>query len=1081
MREFTENQKRAIASKKSVIVSASAGTGKTATLTERIVRQLLSGYDIRNMLVITFSKKAAEEMRTRITARLNEELEKVEAEVTSRIKTVKRKSIVNQINMLSSASIETVHAFCTEIIKQNYLLAGVDPDFRVISGSRLAVLEKNTMDSVMEPEYKADKKELSILSEYAHPSSVEKFLLNCYKKINAVPGKFGWFDNEIEKYNISVSEIPEDIKEYLINTLEDAKSDFDQAGAYLDPTDSKSSKAQTILNGNIRAIDAAISCIKSSEIGKINKDLFLFKYTQTAPEQSLVYISNAKKKLKIFEDFNMASCLEHIKAMYPMLRYMSDVLKVYDTAIMAAKKERKVIDFSDMEHLACKILEDPSIADFYKNRYQAVYVDEYQDTSLAQEQIINAVSREDNLFCVGDFKQSIYRFRHSNPAVFKNRLESYTADPRKDAIYLNSNFRSAANILACTNDVFEYIINGESEISYGDDDALSHGRNDNNNVTPVHVSYIEPSDNNDEAEIVHICETIKKRMEQPIYDSETGETRPAKYSDFAVLSRKIIRYTENFNRIFRAYKIPFTILKTGDLFETEEIKLLTAMLKVTISSRDDLSLLTVMHNGLFSFDDDDIYNVRTIDDTAYLMDNMKMYAKQGNVKAKEFLSFLDLCEMKRHSYSVAEMVSYIVSRTYIKDVVASYDNADHRLRNIQEFINLAHEYEKTGCHSLYAFLKEVYSVGGTDAKIEEAGHAGRKDAVTITSIHQSKGLEYPIVILAFTGNKFTSSKSPQIIIDSDAGVGANYIDNDNNVRDNTLRYKMIEKEYKFRSKEEELRILYVAMTRAKEELYIQGVVDFAKALTLAEPESMIDCIALTNNRYLSKAGSWEVRVVAKEEIPEAPTGVTKQSFPVVPVALPPKHVEKTRPVPKSISPTGEGGLVAFRKPRFTTGTTQADIGSSVHLVMKWLNIKYGMTVEEVGEQVDAMLAKGLITEEDRINIDEATIQHIAALTNCECFKKVETADALYKEKKLYTKTEENGHSILVKCIVDLAAENRSEICIIDYKTDSDTSYNGALSHKDQLLTYKKCLEETYGKPVTEMYVAMVNAGICHKI
>ena len=467
MREFTPSQKKAIESRKSVIVSASAGTGKTATLTERIVRQILSGYDISNMLVITFSKKAAEEMRTRISDRLNEELDKIEAEVTSKIKTVKRKNIINQINALPSASIETVHAFCAEVIRQNYLLAGVDPDFKVISGPMLAVMEKNTINSVMEDEYKADRKELSVLTEYVHPTSVERFLLNCYRKINAVPGRFGWYDNEIAKYDIDGSVIPEDIKAYLMGVLVEAKREFAEAVSYISPEDKKAVKAQTVLNGDISVIDKAIGYLQSDEIDKLNSELFSsFKYTQTVPEQSLPHIANAKKALKTFESFNMRDQLDRIKAMYPVLRYISSVLKVYDSAIMAAKTNKNVIDFADMERLACQVLADPSVSTFYKNRYQAVYVDEYQDTSLAQEEIINAVSREDNLFCVGDFKQSIYRFRHSNPTVFKNRLESYSADRRKDAIYLNSNFRSAKNILACINDVFEYIINGNSEISY---------------------------------------------------------------------------------------------------------------------------------------------------------------------------------------------------------------------------------------------------------------------------------------------------------------------------------------------------------------------------------------------------------------------------------------------------------------------------------------------------------------------------------------------------------------------------------------------------------------------------------------
>ncbi len=872
MKEFTINQKKAIESKKSVIVSASAGTGKTATLTERINRQLLNGYDIRNMLVITFSKKAAEEMRTRISARLNEELEKVEAEVDSKIKTVKRKNIIHQINMLSSASIETVHAFCTDVIRQNYLLAGVDPDFKVISGPMLAVLEKNTIAGVMENEYKADRKELNSLVEYFYPTSAEKALLNCYRRINAVPGRFAWFDDEITKYDIDTSKIPDDIKAYMLSAMVDAKTELQEAISYISPSpeDKKAAKALSVINGDIRIIDTAISHINADEIASINSKLFSdLKYTQAVPEGAVSHISAAKKILKNFDGFEMKEQLDRIKAMYPVLRYISAVLKVYDTAIIAAKTQKNVIDFSDMERLACRVLEDPSVASFYKNRYQAVYVDEYQDTSLAQEQIINAVSREDNLFCVGDFKQSIYRFRHSNPAVFRDRLENYTNDRRKDAIYLNSNFRSAKNILACTNDVFEYIINNGSEISYNDEDALDHGRKDNNDVTPVHVSFMESCDNNDEAEMINICETIKNRVGKPVYDSETGEARPARYSDFAVLSRKIIRYTENFNKVFRAYGIPFTILKTGNLFETEEIQLLTAALKVTLSTRDDLSLLTIMHNGLFGFNDEDIYALRKINDTAFLMDNMKQYAAQGNEKAKAFLSFIDLCSAKKHSYTVTEMVSYVVSRTYIKDIIASYDNADHRLKNIQEFINLANNYEKSGCRSLYSFLKEAYAVDETDAKIEEAGQNNRGDSVTITSIHQSKGLEYPIVILAFTGSKFNSSKNSPILIDSDAGVGINFIDTDSGIKDSTLRYKIVDKEYRFRSKEEELRILYVAMTRAKEELYIQGVIDQSKSLLSGEPESMLECIALTDRCSLSKNGSWDVKLVTKKRILKA--------------------------------------------------------------------------------------------------------------------------------------------------------------------------------------------------------------------
>jgi ATP-dependent helicase/nuclease subunit A len=827
------------------------------------------------------------------------------------------------------------------------------------------------------------------------------------------------------------------------------------------------------------------------------------------------------------EPLHMATQLSRIKSTYPLAKYFGELLEKFRDEYTRLKREKNVIDFNDMEQMAYQILQNPLVANSYRTSFFEVYVDEYQDTSPIQEAIINSVSTPTNLFCVGDLKQSIYRFRSSDPILFKNRMAAYFGNASKNIISLNYNFRSSANVINCANDVFKTIAPYSSEISYNNSDELVHGRNDIDKETPVTIELIDATSEDggnvdkEAIEIANIVKTIKRRLGKPIYDPSIGGERPAEYRDFAILSRKVLKYSNQINEIFTRNGIPFEIEKNGELLETPEVMTLVALLQLIINNNNDLNILTVMHQGVFGFTDDDIMSVRKVNNTASYIDNIKVLAESGSDsalanKCREFIGFLNLCCEKQHLYSLHRLISYVIDRAYLNDIFAVKENGAHRMDNLKLFTNCAAEYEYKNHKKLYSFLKYMSEVADSSETIGEARSSGTANAVKITTIHKSKGLEYPIVILAFMSTAFSEiSKRSSIIIDRDAGVGIKFFDKENRIRSKNFLRTSIENKVMDKNKEEEMRLLYVAMTRAKEELYIQGI-DITKQINLNEVSSMMEWVLGTTYTFewsepeeegqipevsyslnAGLGGRWNINFINYKSLTDYIEGEVTEIHPTLPAVktactVPSrKHIDKAVPIPKSVSASALDRInkydrTMFAMPEFMTNTSAADKGDSVHRFLRYATLVPGMSESDVAAHIDELVARGTISAEDKANISPRIIRGISKMTDSDFFNDMMFSDSILKEKSLYTSAKstdfianESSKDMLVRCVVDIAYKTDEGYVVADYKTDNITEdgiSEAIEKHKSQVETYSKCFEDVYGVPVVASYLVMLSIG-----
>lgn len=860
--KWTEAQEKAITQKGSVLVSASAGTGKTAVLTERIVRLLIDGKtSIGNILVITFSHAAAKEMEERIKNKLSECI------TNSELKPSQRKAAYRQYKNFGLASIKTIHAFCKDVISKYYYKVGIASDFTVGDINTIGIMRKSIINEVLEEEYKDKDENFLKLVDYIDASeNIEDVIDKTCEKLAGMINGEEWLLSAVEDYNIT-DFLPSKVKEMLISDFEQIISYYNKALKEVSFVEDK--KAQKIRNGLNCEIITCNNIIKKLKENKQNaiteSDLDALATRIVFPnDEDYAYARFLRDKGKDIinkykkNNITTETQIERIKSMYPMAKYFAELCIKISKAFAEEKHNAKVIDFNDMEKFAYKILEDSSVANVYKNEFSKIFVDEYQDTNPIQESIIEKISRDNNLFCVGDLKQSIYRFRASDPTLFLSRNNAYKSGSKYGTVIsLSNNFRSAQNILNCANDVFRTVAPNSKEISYDKEEELIHDRDDDKQENPVNLSLINvnnikaefPDLSIDEAEIYNVIATIKNIVGKEIYDPKLGENRPANYSDICILCRKLSGLSDLFYRLFSDNDIPFSIEKSTELFKTVEVENLMGIIELAVNPHNDINLTSFMHMGLLGFSDDDIISIRKHNYTKSLYDNMCDISNNSSPLAEKcslLLSFLENIRNKEKYSSISEIVDYVIMETNYTDFIAVMKNGKQRLLNLDLLKQYVFEYEKENEPTLYGFTQFINKLKANNPLITaEINSTTDTNRVLITTIHKSKGLEYPIVIMPFVGKGFNKNdKRSNIIMDAQSGIGFRFFDEKKRLKGKTLIREFVAQNQSEKNIEEELRLLYVSMTRAKELLYIQGTISGASSFD-SEAKNSLDWLKFT--------------------------------------------------------------------------------------------------------------------------------------------------------------------------------------------------------------------------------------------
>lgn len=900
--KWTKEQRQVIESRNTnLLVSAAAGSGKTAVLIERIIELVLdekNPIDINKLLVVTFTKLAASEMRERVSKAIEKKLEE----------NPENEHLQKQLLLLSGADITTIDSFCKDVLISYAHLVNLDSNIKVIDPSENEVLAKEVMEELFEELYENnDETFLRLVDWYAKKNTDEgllQLLLNVNNFVNSHPFPKIWLNEKAEFFNTSTKDDNFYLENYILDIAKDVDMDLEffklsiknnlkkienypelekyvnMYNTLLDALSVVKESLKTFLKDNTKFDE-----LKKSSYEFLNSNFGSFRISKCDEEVKEIYKKVKKEldsiKLEIAESLGALNLdLENIKKesdlIYPYVRSISDVVIKFKEKFWERKQKFNYVDFADIEHLALEILVDidedgntkPSkTALEYQEKYTEVFIDEYQDSNLVQEILLSAVAKENNRFMVGDVKQSIYRFRQADPSIFIEKYENYKKieddiDSFNKKIMLYANFRSRKEILEGTNLVFSKIMKKETgELDYTVDERLnpmaSFKESDENVGGAVEILLVdEKSDDEDEDEIIltdeysedfeemksfkleciKIANTIYNMMnnkENPfkVYDKNFDDYRKVEYKDIVILMRSPSSNTKILEEVFLEYDIPIYAESMGGYFDTFEVDTIINLLKIIDNPMQDIPLISVMYSTIYNFTSTELSEIRLVDrELKFYELLMKILEDEDieirvNLKEKiaKFISDLKLFIQKKSLVSADELIWFLYKYTGYYNYVGLLDMGEQRKTNLMLLFEKAKNYEKNSYKGLFNFVNYIQKISLKSDVSEAKLISEDANVVRIMSIHKSKGLEFPIVFLANTNKKFNfRADDSNLVLHQKLGFGAVVYDMDKKTSFNSIMKKKIEKFKKNEQIAEEMRLLYVAMTRAKEKLIITG-------------------------------------------------------------------------------------------------------------------------------------------------------------------------------------------------------------------------------------------------------------------
>lgn len=816
--EFSKEQLKAIEIRnKDMVLSASAGSGKTTVLVERIIRLVCEeGISLENLAVVTFTNAAAGGIREKLRKALRSKIDEKPDDEHLR----------KELLLLSNADISTVHSFCGKIIKKynQNLKVALPSGTRLMNETEEAVLKQECAEEIITEYYEKDDELFEQLMESYSPgrddSEFVSLLLKAYGFILSIPFYEKWIEGFLSGKNSDV--LTESLDIYVTSVLKSAASKYALAVEEVKTGEGLEKQQDYYIaeyNMLLKALNGKTLEDKLDVISKIAFEKLPPKKKGADNTISKTIRDHVKDLIKDIQ-INFSNYSEDEFSIPGIVVKFFEIIKEIDSTVKERKYSSGCISFTDQEHFAIEILSDDSVSDELKKRYYEIMVDEYQDTNEIQDYIFSRISRGNNLFTVGDVKQSIYRFRHAKPSIFTQRIKNGAQNANSEVIYLNRNFRSSANVARTVNLIFSFIMNDDvSDIDYKSTDMLIPKCDEPapDFETEVIICDDDTSDEgipSSEAQV--IAEKIEKLMHNGLFFGKDSERR-LRYSDITILIRGFSNKTLDFLSQLTELGIPCKYEDKINLFDTPEIKLMTAFLKAIDNPLDDISLLAVLRN-VFNLDDNDLFELR---------------------KNDKYSDFFTLLKQKRHdiykeirnlsAYSARYGLSALISKLYKDYLIPEKWIAMGGVRrndNLMTLLKTAREFEANGFKSTTAFLAYVEKLISTKKKIIPPDLSdGDSDCVKVMTIHKSKGLEFPVVILAGCGNKFnTRDLNQSIILNSELGPGFNIVNPELRYRYPSLSKKIIAKRELHELLSEEMRLLYVALTRAENKLIITGTI-----------------------------------------------------------------------------------------------------------------------------------------------------------------------------------------------------------------------------------------------------------------
>ncbi|MUK90113.1 helicase-exonuclease AddAB subunit AddA [Ornithinibacillus sp. L9] len=906
MVNWTKEQEMAIYTEGSdVLVAAAAGSGKTAVLVERIIQKLLkkeNPVDIDSLLVVTFTNAAAQEMRNRVGLALEKALEEDPTSV----------HLKKQLSLLQRASISTLHSFCLDVVKQYAYLLDIDPGFRIANDMEADLMQQEVMDDLFEEWYgaqgDAQERFFAVVDRFSSDRSdndVEDLVLDLYTFAIQNPWPEEWLDQLAAVYQIPEDWQEEDlswldiIKQEVKNTFAAIQQEVNLAFTLTQDPDGPQQYIEAIesdmemlnqANELLHSWDDLQEHVATSKFKALSRKSTECDEAKKKKVQALRnnYKKRWEKMQKGWFSRKLSNHIEDMREIAPVIKSLTELVKVFKERFTKLKKEKAVVDFSDLEHYCLQLLVDetstpekpkPStVARNLQNQFSELLVDEYQDTNLVQETILTLISDQigpGNMFMVGDVKQSIYRFRHAEPTLFIEKYKRFAnEDHVAKRIDLASNFRSRELVLTGTNYIFRQILDEElGEINYDKDAELIYGNKmydslpySEPNPELIIIDRQKPEEKDDKetsGEEENFLDLEKAQLEARAYaekikgwigqkdkeplqvvDKATQTQRDVQYRDIVILLRSMTWAPTIVDELKKQGIPVYAELSTG-YFEAIEVKIMLSFLKIIDNPRQDIPLASVLKSPIVGLDENDLATIRLADRKHTYYDALQAYKRenQGELadKISRFIDQLEQFRLASRQGALSELIWQIYRETGYYDFVGGMPGGRQRQANLRALYDRARSYETTSFRGLFRFLRFI-------ERMEERGDdlgaaralSEQEDVVRIMTIHKSKGLEFPVVIVGAMEKQFNQMDlNKRYLLHKDLGFASKFIDPVKRLTYPTIYFDAMRQEKKRELLAEEMRVLYVALTRAKEKLVMIGNVDSLEK-KLDKWQSMLD-------------------------------------------------------------------------------------------------------------------------------------------------------------------------------------------------------------------------------------------------
>lgn len=1141
---WTDEQWLAIWAKgQDMLVSAAAGSGKTAVLINRMIEKVLAEENpisVDELLVVTFTNASAAEMRHR----MSNALEKAVSE------TPESSHLRKQLRLINKAQISTLHSFCLQVVKQYAYLLEIDPGFRIAGDTEAALLRDDVLEAVLESAYEGEDADAvyrladSFTSDRSD-QAMEVLLSKLYDYSRVHPDPQQWLQQVPVLYDVSVDSTVDElpfIKELKLTIRHALDEALQLAGEGLELTLQPEGPVvlEATFRTDIEVIGAVIAALENSwdSVYAFSKS---FKWDKAASirkdscdpviaEEAKARRNEVKKIVNGLFDayFTRAPqrLLEEMREMAPLMKTLVELTQLFANQYKALKIDRALVDFSDLEHYALEILmtdgKPSAIAKEYQNRFKEVLVDEYQDTNLLQETILNLVKSGDehdgNLFMVGDVKQSIYRFRLAEPMLFLGKYARFSHEAQATGlrIDLNANFRSRKEILDGTNYIFSQIM-GErvGEIDYDEAAALKAKAPYPDQVVPIELTLIheleteEQSQEEDLAksqwEARFIAKEINKLMSNNtlVNDPWTQQQRALEYRDIVVLMRSMT-WSGDFVDEFKMAGIPLYAELTGGYFEALEVMIMLNTLRVIDNPYQDIPLASVLRAPFIGLKENELAQIRLAAPQASYYEALKMFMRAGtgidSVTAEKLNRFVTQLEDWRNLArrgSLAELIWKVYLDTNYYEMAGAMTNGKQRKANLRALHDRALEYEKTSFRGLFRFLRFIDRMRERGDDLGTAKSLSEKEnVVRLMTVHKSKGLEFPVVFFAGTGRSFNEMDfKKSYLFDQNYGLAVKAVNPDTRIEYTSLPFLAVREIKQLQMKAEEMRVLYVAMTRAKERLYLTASVkdidklvekwkvsttdlrlpDFMRSrakgyldwigpalarhpdavdqlnvndnvikhssrfhIEMIESQSLLPPVANREDSLAENRASKDYQQLVDERFnyhyPHQ-GAVDKRSKESVTEMKRLQMLQRLDEPESFIPPVKQQKKTLLHRPAFMMDErlSAADVGTAVHAVMQHIPLNRTMNSKEIKEFVETLVGMEILSP------DEGKVVKVEEI---ERFYASETASRLSQAKNIkrevpftYAKKDADGDYQIIQGIIDCLFEEQDGWVLVDYKTD----------------------------------------------